>query len=493
MTQPPEPLHDVLNALEIVVALQLAPQKSPRPDPRARRDGASQADPAGRSDLPEQAAEDNLPGGEIREGEVRSGRVRSIRPFGIFVDLGPDDGLVHVSELSWEAGADPGDLFKLDQIVRVFVLRIDERTGNIRLSIKRADSGPWQDAARGLEVGQWLPAVVEDAIPKGAFVQLFGPVDGYVKAAELVDWKTSDVRGLVQAGDVIPVQIIEIDLEWCRVALSMRRARPAAEADGWQFDDRGLVSHVPDHVQQSLDERRAIAPQFYDAGDGAPADAKYMGDPESGIEEPPPTDRHPSADDAPLEDPRPAAAGDDDPATDADPVDGGEHDVVEIHPARTQRIADEADGRTQQVPDDEDMFAGFEPGTIHDARIVETRPTGLRVDIDGIRGFVHRVEIDGDTPPELFELGREVRVSVLSINRSGRELTLSIRMVRRLNAAAAAMRDEAVVPAVITWVDEDAAYALVPCLGAWTKHESPWPTYPRRKPTMPEKSCTWKR
>lgn len=395
MAQPRGPLHDVLDTLEIIVALQLAPQKSLRPD------------------FPGRAAEDNLPSDEIREGEVRSGRVLRISPSGVLVDLGPADGLVHVSELSWDAGAAPDDLFKLGQRVQVFVLRVNEETGKIRLSIKHTDSGPWQDAARDLEVGQWLPAVVENAIPKGAFVQLFGPVDGYVKVAELVNWEALDARELVQAGDVIPAQIIEIDRDRCEITLSMRRARPAAEADGWQFDDRGLVAHVPDHVERIIAKGGTVEPQIYDAGDGAqPADA--------------------------------------------------DQGIAETHSAQARSIADKTSGLARQGPDEEDPFAGFERGTVHDARIVESRPTGLRVDIDGIRGFVGRKEIDGDTPPESFESGRQVRVCVVGINRAEHILDLSIRLARRVDAAASAEREGTVVPAIITGVDEDAAYALLP-------------------------------
>ncbi len=395
MAQLHEQMHDVLDVLEIIVALQLAPQKSLRPD------------------FPGRAAEDNLPSEEIREGEVRSGRVLRISPSGVLVDLGPADGLVHVSELSWDAGAVPDDLFKLGQRVQVFVLRVNEETGKIRLSIKRTDSGPWQDAARDLEVGQWLPAVVENAIPKGAFVQLFGPVDGYVKIAELVDWEAPDARELVQAGDVIPAQIIEIDRDRCEITLSMRRARPVAEADGWQFDDRGLVAHVPDHVERIIAKGGTIEPQIYDAGDGA------------------------------------------------QPVDA-DQEIAETHPVRTQPVADETNGLVRREPDKEDPFSGFERGTVHDARIVESLPTGLRVDIDRIRGFVGRKEIDGDTPPESFESGRQVRVCVVGINRAEHILDLSIRLARRVDAAASAERDGTVVPAIITGVDEDAAYALLP-------------------------------
>ena len=122
------------------------------------------------------------------EGDVRKARVTSIRDFGIFVDIGGADGLVHLSELSWErTPKSPHELFKVGDEVPVFVLKIDNESKKIALSVRRAQPERWEEIVANYREGQVVPGQVTKLAPFGAFVRLEGPIEGLIHISELVD------------------------------------------------------------------------------------------------------------------------------------------------------------------------------------------------------------------------------------------------------------------------------------------------------------------
>ncbi len=178
---------------------------------------------------------------ELREGEIRQGTITSIRNFGVFVDLGGADGLVHLSELSWDRDVNPEELFKVGDSVSVYVMKIDQESKKIGLSMRRARPEEWDSVVAEYEVGQVVPAEITKLVTFGAFARLEGPVEGLIHVSELVDRRIAHPKEVVAEGDIVPVKIVRIERDRHRLGLSLHQARPDAERAGWVFDDNGGI------------------------------------------------------------------------------------------------------------------------------------------------------------------------------------------------------------------------------------------------------------
>ena len=201
---------------------------------------------------------------ELTEGEIRTGTVTSIRNFGVFVDLGGADGLVHLSELSWDRNASPEDLFKVGAPVSVYVMKVDQESKKIALSIRRAYPEQWEELVTRYTVGDVVPGVVTKIVPFGAFTRLPGPVEGLVHVSEVVDRRIAHPEEVLAEGDIVPVKVVRIEYDRHRLGLSLREGRREAELRGWQFDDDGRVvgigaDGVAEFAQESAEAELRLA------------------------------------------------------------------------------------------------------------------------------------------------------------------------------------------------------------------------------------------
>jgi len=194
---------------------------------------------------------------ELAEGEVRTGTVASIRNFGVFVDLGGADGLVHLSELSWDRNAQPEELFKIGDEVSVYILRVDKESKKIALSIRRASPEQWEQMITQYAVGDVVPGVITKLVPFGAFARLPGPVEGLVHVSEIVERRIAHPEEVLEDGDVVPLKIVRIEHDRHRLGLSLREARDEAELHGWKFDSAGRVMTLSDDALEKFAEETA--------------------------------------------------------------------------------------------------------------------------------------------------------------------------------------------------------------------------------------------
>jgi small subunit ribosomal protein S1 len=207
---------------------------------------------------------------ELNEGDIRTGTVTSIRNFGVFVDMGGADGLVHLSELSWDRNASPEDLFKVGDEVKVYVMRVDRESKKIALSVRRASPEEWEQLITRYAVGDVVPAVITKLVAFGAFARLPGPVEGLVHVSELVDRRIGHPEEVVDEGDVVPLKIVRIEHDRHRLGLSLREARREAELRGWRFDEDGRVYEAPaDATEAFPDELAAAAKRYEERGEAA--------------------------------------------------------------------------------------------------------------------------------------------------------------------------------------------------------------------------------
>ncbi len=162
----------------------------------------------------------------LAEGEVREGTVSSVVNFGAFVDLGGMDGLVHVSELSWQHVNHPGELVKVGDKVDVKVLEVDRDRERISLSIRQTTKDPWDVFAAENEVGDVVEGMVTKTVPFGAFVSVAEGVEGLVHVSEIAMHRVESPELELSIGQKVTVKITEKEDERRRVSLSIKQALP---------------------------------------------------------------------------------------------------------------------------------------------------------------------------------------------------------------------------------------------------------------------------
>ncbi|MBU1880350.1 MAG: 30S ribosomal protein S1, partial [Chloroflexi bacterium] len=160
---------------------------------------------------------------DLREGEVRRGRVSGLSDFGAFVDIGGADGLVHLSELSWDQVAHPRNVVQVGEEVDVYVLNVDRERRRIALSIKRTKPEPWGDIHQRYQIGQIISGEVTKLASFGAFVRLEEGIEGLAHISELSTQRIQHPKEVVQEGEKYDFRIIRIDSARRRMRLSLKQ------------------------------------------------------------------------------------------------------------------------------------------------------------------------------------------------------------------------------------------------------------------------------
>jgi len=183
---------------------------------------------------------------DLQPGDVREGTVSSVVNFGAFVDLGGMDGLVHVSELSWQHVSHPGEVVSVGDQVKVRVLEVDRDRERISLSIRQTREDPWEEFARGVAVGAIIDGVVTKTVPFGAFVSVGEGVEGLVHVSEIALHHVESPELELSIAQQVRVKVTEIDADRRRVSLSIKQALP-------EWEERSTWS---DRQSQSRPKRR---------------------------------------------------------------------------------------------------------------------------------------------------------------------------------------------------------------------------------------------
>lgn len=165
---------------------------------------------------------------ELAPGQIREGVVRSIKDFGAFVDLGGVDGLVHISQLSWDRVNHPSEVVEVGQKIKVRIEKVDPDSGKISLSYREVGANPWDDVEAKYPVGARVIGVVARVMDFGAFVKLEPGIDGLVHISELAHGRVFRVSDVVSEGQEVEVKVLSVDPEKQRISLSLKAllARP---------------------------------------------------------------------------------------------------------------------------------------------------------------------------------------------------------------------------------------------------------------------------
>ncbi|NNC74024.1 MAG: 30S ribosomal protein S1 [Acidimicrobiia bacterium] len=165
----------------------------------------------------------------LEPGDLREGVVSSVVNFGAFVDLGGMDGLVHVSELSWQHVNHPGEVVSVGDKVSVKVLEVDRDRERISLSIRQTKEDPWEQFASANSIGSVLDGTVTKTVPFGAFVSVGGGVEGLVHVSEIAMHHVESPELELSINQAVKVKVTEIDTDRRRVSLSIKQALPGYE------------------------------------------------------------------------------------------------------------------------------------------------------------------------------------------------------------------------------------------------------------------------
>lgn len=168
--------------------------------------------------------------GALKAGEIRSGIVKSITDFGAFIDLGGVDGLLHITDMSWSKITHPSEVVALGDKIDVMVLGLDRQENKVSLGLKQKQPNPWVDIESKYPIGAKVKGKVVNILPYGVFIELEKGIEGLIHISE-ISWakRVSNLQGTFAIGDMVEVQVLSIDKDAHRIALSIKQL----EANPW--------------------------------------------------------------------------------------------------------------------------------------------------------------------------------------------------------------------------------------------------------------------
>ena len=158
---------------------------------------------------------------ELEEGKVYTGKVTSLADFGAFVNINGADGLVHLSELSWDRFQHPKELLEVGQEVKVKVINVDREKKRIGLSMRALQDDPWKNRVEKFSVGQLVEGTITRLTKFGAFARLEGDIEGLIHISELSENRVEHPKEVLKEGETKTLRVIRIDGEQHRIGLSL--------------------------------------------------------------------------------------------------------------------------------------------------------------------------------------------------------------------------------------------------------------------------------
>lgn len=156
------------------------------------------------------------------EGKEFTGVVKSLTAYGAFVDLGGIDGMVHISELSWNRIKHPSEVVSVGDVLEVYVKDLDKEAGRISLGYKKDEDNPWVKFENEYKEGDDVKCKIVSITPFGAFAQIIPGIDGLIHISQISDKRVTNVKDVLSVGDEVTAKITEIDSEKKRISLSIK-------------------------------------------------------------------------------------------------------------------------------------------------------------------------------------------------------------------------------------------------------------------------------
>ena len=181
------------------------------------------------------------------EGKQYVGTVKSLTSFGAFVDLGGVDGLVHISELSWQRVSHPSEVVKVGDQIEVYIKELNKETGKVSLGYKKEQDSPWVKATSNLSVGDDIKCKIVRILPFGAFAEVAPYVDGLIHISQISNERIGKPSDVLAIGDVVDAKVVEINNDTKQIGLSMKALMaPVEEEEAAPAEEETPASYTED-------------------------------------------------------------------------------------------------------------------------------------------------------------------------------------------------------------------------------------------------------
>jgi small subunit ribosomal protein S1 len=336
---------------------------------------------------------------ELEVGQIRKGVVKNIAEFGAFVDLGGIDGLLHITDMGWHRVTNPRDVVQIDQELDVYILHIDREKEKIALSLKHKTPSPWQNIEAKYPIGQRFQGEVVNIMPYGAFVKLEPGIEGLVHISEM-SWikRIADPKELVQIGDKVEVQVLNINHDKKEISLGMKQC----QANPWGEVAKkyppgtiitGVVRNLTNYgafieIEEGIDGLLHVSDMSH---------VRKVSNPSEIVQK-------------------------------------GQKITCQVLTVDQERKR-VALGLKQMGPDpwETDIPARFKPGQKVRGKVTKLTNFGVFVQLEeGLEGLLHISELSEDkieSPEEVVKVGDDVDVKVLRVDAKDRKIGLSMRNV----------------------------------------------------------------
>ncbi|MDQ6711718.1 MAG: 30S ribosomal protein S1 [Candidatus Dormibacteraeota bacterium] len=202
---------------------------------------------------------------KLKIGDEIQGKVSGLTTYGAFVNLGAADGLIHISELSWDRVANVGDVLQVGQDVQVKVIKLDPETSRISLSLRQLGQDPWDHIEKRFPPGAIVDGEVTKIKKYGAFLQIGDGIEGLLHISELAWEHVEHTEDVVQVGQKLKVRVLQADRSRRRISLSLKQAEeppPGGRVDETEVSDYpGEIERVPQAEREPVYAEVSAAPQ----------------------------------------------------------------------------------------------------------------------------------------------------------------------------------------------------------------------------------------
>ena len=208
---------------------------------------------------------------DIEIGKKYHGRVKSMTSYGAFVDIGGIDGMVHVSELSWQRVKQPSEVLNIGDEVDVYVLGFDKEKRRISLGYKDPEANPWKVFTNAYQVGDVASVKIVKLMPFGAFAEVVDGVDGLIHISQIANRRIGKPEDVLEVGQVVDAKITAIDDEKQKISLSIRALSEPEPADAPEEDEVIYdTSVVEPEAEEAVEEVVEEAAEPVEAAEEAP-------------------------------------------------------------------------------------------------------------------------------------------------------------------------------------------------------------------------------
>jgi small subunit ribosomal protein S1 len=346
---------------------------------------------------------------EIEPGQIRKGVVKNIAEFGAFVDLGGIDGLLHITDMTWGRINNPRDVVRIDEHLEVYILQVDKHKEKIALSLKHKSPSPWANVDAKYPIGSRHTGEVVNVMNYGAFVKLEPGIEGLVHISEM-SWlkRINHPNEVVQSGDHIEVQVLNINKEKQEISLGMKQVQPnpwdkVAERYPPNTIITGVVRNLTNYgafieIEEGIDGLLHVSDMSWVKKVAHPSEMVKKGDQVTCI-------------------------------------------VLNVDQER-KRIA-LGSKQLNNDPWEGDIPGRYQIGAIKKGKVTKLTNFGVFVELEaGLEGLLHISELADhkvESPEDFFKVGDEIEVKVLRVDAADRKIGLSR---KRLNVTEAADTEE---------------------------------------------------